>query len=179
MNIFDFIIFLPIVFGFIFGLFKGFVHELVSFLAFFAALLAAAVFTPVVKPLLVHLLSVSEKTGSVFAYILVFAGTIIAMFLSSKFIEKLISKIHMKWANSFAGGILGALKFAIIISVLMNVFDAFDSRFHVAKQEKKDASIGYYPILKIAPSFWKESKNIYDMHKSNHNPDSENGETEK
>lgn len=166
MNTFDYIIFVPVIFGFIFGLFKGFVYELVSFLAIFVAFLAAEILTPVVKPIVIGVFNTSEKTGNILAYIIVFAGTMLLMFLSSKFTEKIISKIHLKWANTLAGGILGALKFALIISVLMNVFDAVDSRFHIVKDDKKEASIGYYPILKLAPVLWKESKAVYEKQKT-------------
>ncbi|MGC3978085.1 MAG: hypothetical protein QM751_07550 [Paludibacteraceae bacterium] len=47
----------------------------------------------------------------------------------------------------------------------MNVFDAVDCRFRLAKPEKKEASIGYYPILKLAPTLWKESKAFYEQQK--------------
>ena len=167
MNTFDFIIFLPIIFGFIFGLFKGFVKELVSFLAIFVAIIAAEIFTPVIKPLVIHFFDLSEKTGNTVAYIIVFVATILVMFLLSKFVEKIISSIHLGWLNSLAGGVIGALKYALIISVLMNVFDALDSRFHLASQEKKETSVGYIPILKLAPTLWKESKEFYDQQKNN------------
>lgn len=163
MNTFDLIILAPIAFGLVFGLFKGFVHEVVSFLAIFVALLAAELFTPVVMPILIHMFSLSEKSGKTLAYILVFIAIIVLMFLSSKFIEKILSKIHLGWLNSLAGGALGALKFALIISVLMNVFDAVDSRFHISNQQKKESSIGYYPILKLAPTLWEESKKMYEQ----------------
>lgn len=165
MNTFDFIIFIPIIFGLIFGLFKGFVKELVSFLAIFVALLAAEIFTPIVMPLINVMFDFSEKIGKTVSYVLVFMTAIIVMFLLSKFTEKIISKIHLGWLNSLAGGAIGALKFALIISVLMNVFDALDSRFHFVKQEKKEASIAYIPILKLAPSLWSESKDIYQKQK--------------
>lgn len=165
MNTFDLIIFAPIAFGLVFGFFKGFVHEVVSFLAIFVALLSAELFTPIVMPILIHMFSLSEKSGKTLAYILVFVAIIALMFLASKFIEKILSKIHLGWLNSLAGGVLGALKFALIISVLMNVFDAVDSRFHLANQQKKESSIGYYPILKLAPTLWQESKKIYEQQK--------------
>ncbi len=165
MNTFDFIIFIPIILGLIFGLFKGFVKELVSFIAIFVALLAAEIFTPIVMPLINLIFDFSEKMGKTVSYVLVFMTALIVMFLLSKFTEKIISKIHLGWLNSLAGGAIGALKFALIISVLMNVFDALDSRFQFVKQEKKEASIAYLPILKLAPSLWNKSKDIYQKQK--------------
>lgn len=161
MNTFDFFIFIPILVGLIIGLFKGFVKELVSFLAIIAALVGAELFSTLFIPLLSSVFSFSEKTGKTVAYVLTFIVVLVIMFLLSKFIEKIISKIHLGWLNSLAGGALGALKYAVIVSIFMNVFDAVDSRFHFVKQEKKESSVGYVPILKIAPSLWGEAKKVY------------------
>ena len=60
------------------------------------------------------------------------------------------------------------MKFAIIISVLMNVFDALDTKFHFARPESKTESIGYYPVLKLAPSLWDQSKEAYQKSKNAH-----------
>ncbi|MFV0471940.1 MAG: CvpA family protein [Paludibacteraceae bacterium] len=167
MNSFDLFIFLPVALGLIVGFFKGFVKELVSFTAIIAALLAAEMFVFWVAVWVSDFLNVSEKTGKTVAYLLIFTVVLIAMFVLSKFIQALIKRINLGWLNSLAGGILGALKYALIISVMMNVFDALDSRFQFAKKEKKEESVGYYPILKLAPSLWKESKKIYDQQQNN------------
>lgn len=178
MNTFDLFIFIPIAAGLVFGLFKGFVKELTSFITVFVAWFAAEIFNPVFSPQIIRFFHFSEKTGATFSYILIFLAVIILMLILSKFIEKIISKIHLGWLNSLAGGLLGALKYAIIVSVLMNAFDALDTRFHFAKQEKKEASIGYYPILKMAPSLWKETKEIYEKQKQK-NTDKLEDENEK
>jgi hypothetical protein len=45
------------------------------------------------------------------------------------------------------------------------VFDALDSKFQFADPDKKEASIGYYPVLKLAPTLWKEAKKTYQENK--------------
>ncbi len=174
MNTFDLFIFIPIAAGLIFGLFKGFVKELTSFLIVFVAWFVAEIFNPVFSPHIIRFFHFSEKTGATFSYVLLFLGVIILMLILSKFTEKLISKIHLGWLNSLAGGVLGAVKYTLIVSVLMNVFDALDTRFHFAKEEKKETSIGYYPILKMAPSLWQETKEIYEKQKHPKTNNSEN-----
>lgn len=162
MNVFDYIIFLPIALGFVIGLFKGFVKELASFLAVFVAYLAAEMFSGQAQILLSAIFNFSVSTGKTVAYVFVFIVAILLTFLASKMIGKLLSSINLGWLNSLAGGVLSALKYAMIISILMNIFDAVDLRFHFVKQEKKEASIGYVPILKLAPALWKQSKEFYN-----------------
>ena len=102
------------------------------------------------------------------SYTLIFIITVLAAFLISNLTSKVLKSISLGWLNSLLGGVFGALKFAIIVSVLMNVFDALDSKFEFAKQEKKEASIAYYPILKLAPSLWQEAKKTYEENKYKH-----------
>ena len=47
------------------------------------------------------------------------------------------------------------------------------------KPEKKEASIGYVPILKLAPTLWKESKEFYEQQKTKQklSPETENEDT--
>jgi membrane protein required for colicin V production len=70
--------------------------------------------------------------------------------------------------NKFLGGLFGALKYALIVSVLLNVFDAMDSRFPLIKAKTKEESIGYKPLLKFAPKLWDETKKNKESENKNH-----------
>ena len=107
---------------------------------------------------------INNHTYKLFCFII----TIIIALLVSRLADKLISSISLGWLNSLLGGVFGGLKFAIIISVLMNVFDALDTKFHFARPESKTESIGYYPVLKLAPSLWDQSKEAYQKSKNAH-----------
>lgn len=168
MNTFDLFILIPIALGLIFGLFKGFVKEVVSLLAVVLAIFVAEMFSSAIAPLLGDFLNLSEKMAKTVSYILIFILTIVAALFISRLTDKLLSSISLGWLNSLLGGVFGALKIAIVVSVLMNGFDALDSRFNFANQEKKEASLSYYPILKLAPSLWKEAKKTYDKNKDEH-----------
>lgn len=165
MNTFDLFIFIPLALGLIFGLFRGFVKEVISLLAVVLALLAAEMFSPLFSGVIGKLLNLSDKIANTATYVLVFIITIITALLFSKLAEKLLSNISFGSLNSILGGFFGALKYAIIVSLFMNVFEALDSKFEFAKPETKTASIGYYPILKLAPFMWKQSKEVYQKNK--------------
>lgn len=171
MNTFDLFIFIPIALGLIFGLFKGFVKEVVSLLAVVAAILLAELLSGKFAPVVGSWFSLSDKMATTVSYTLIFIISVLLAFLFSNITSKVLKSISLGWLNSLLGGIFGALKFAIVVSVLMNVFDALDSKFEFAKQEKKEASIGYYPILKLAPSLWQEAKKTYDQNKTKHQED--------
>ena len=168
MNTFDLFILIPIALGLIFGLFKGFVKEVVSLAAVVLAIIAAEMLSDSIKPLIAGFFDFSDKMAKTVSYILIFTLTILAALLISRLTDNLLSSISLGWLNSLLGGVFGGLKFAIIISVLMNVFDALDTKFHFARPESKTESIGYYPVLKLAPSLWDQSKEAYQKSKNAH-----------
>lgn len=166
MNIFDLFIFIPVALGLVFGLFKGFVKEVVSLLAIILAIFVAEFLTGRISPLVGRWFYLSPKMAATVSYTLIFFITVLLAFLISNMTDKLLRNISLGWLNGLIGGLFGALKIAVVVSVLMNVFDALDSKFQFADQEKKEASIGYYPVLKLAPSLWKEAKKTYDENKN-------------
>jgi len=174
MNTFDLFILIPIALGLIFGLFKGFVKEVVSLAAVVLAIIAAEMLSDSIKPLIAGF---SDKMAKTVSYILIFTLTILAALLISRLTDNLLSSISLGWLNSLLGGVFGALKIAIVVSVLMNVYDALDSKFGFANPEKKEASLSYYPILKLAPSLWEEAKKTIDKSKES-NPEKTEEPTE-
>ncbi|MHB9055924.1 MAG: CvpA family protein [Paludibacteraceae bacterium] len=176
MNTFDLFILIPIALGLIFGIFKGFVKEVVSLVGIVLAWLAAEMFSNAISPFMGSFFNLSEKMAKTTSYLLIFILTILAALLLSRLTDKLLHNISLGWLNSILGGFFGALKVAIVVSVMMNAFDALDSRFNFANPEKKQASLCYYPILKLAPSLWKETKRTYDKSRENHQDKTEKSE---
>ena len=177
MNTFDLFILIPIALGLIFGLFKGFVKEVVSLAAVVLAIIAAEMLSDSIKPLIAGFFDFSDKMAKTVSYILIFTLTILAALLISRLTDNLLSSISLGWLNSLLGGVFGALKIAIVVSVLMNVYDALDSKFGFANPEKKEDSLSYYPILKLAPSLWEEAKKTIDKSKES-NPEKTEEPTE-
>ncbi len=166
MNTFDLFIFIPVALGLIFGLFKGFVKEVVSLLAIVLALFLAEMLNTSFAPVVAEWFDLSEKMATTVSYTLIFILTVTGAFFISRITDKVLRSISLGWLNSLAGGVFGALKYAIVVSVLMNVFDALDSKFSFADPQKKEDSIAYYPVMKLAPSLWKEAKKTYEENKN-------------
>ena len=143
MNTFDLFIIIPIALGFTFGLFKGFVKEVVSLLAVILALLAAEFFSGRLSPAVSDWFNLSGKAATTLSYVLIFIITVVGAFVLSRITDRVLRSISLGWLNSILGAVFGALKIAVVVSVLMNVFDALDSKFNFASPEKKEASLSY------------------------------------
>jgi len=159
MNSLDLFLLIPIAVGFIFGLFKGLVKELASLAAIVLGIYGAKLLAPAVSDILITKFDFSSKTAIPMAYLLLFIAIGIAFLLLAKMLDKLFDSISLGGLNKLFGGIFGGLKYALIISVLLNVFDALDSRFSILKSDTKENSIAYDPIIKLAPTLWEGTKN--------------------
>ena len=64
--------------------------------------------------------------------------------------------------NKFLGGLFGALKYALIISVLINVFDSLNQKFRFMTEDKQLTSVTYHPLLNLAPELWDEAMQYHE-----------------
>jgi membrane protein required for colicin V production len=158
MNSLDLFLLIPITLGFIFGLFKGLIKELISLVAIIAGIYGAKLFAPLVSEILINTFAFSPTTAHPTAYIILFIAIGIGLLLAANAIDKIFDSLSLGGLNKLLGGIFGALKYALIVSVLLNVFDALDSRFNIVKQQTKENSIAYKPLMKFGPALWEETK---------------------
>jgi len=158
MHNLDLFLLIPIVFGFIFGLFKGLVKELASLAAIVIGIYGAKLFAPMVSGFLIHKFDFSTKTAQPLSYLLLFIAIAVGLLFIASMLDKMVDSMSLGGLNKFLGGLFGALKYALIVSVLLNVFDSLDSRFSIIKQKTKEESIGYKPLLKFGPTLWDETK---------------------
>jgi membrane protein required for colicin V production len=158
MNSLDLFLLIPITLGFIFGLFKGLIKELISLVAIILGIYGAKLFAPFVSDILINKFSFSPTTAHPTAYIILFIAIGIGLLLAANAIDKIFSSLSLGGLNKLLGGIFGGLKYALIVSVLLNVFDALDSRFNIIKHQTKENSIAYKPLMKFGPILWEETK---------------------
>lgn len=155
MNSLDLYLLIPIALGFIFGLFKGLIKELASLVAIVLGVYGAKLLAPKISNIFVLSFDFSHKTALPLSYLFVFIAVAILLLMLTRMLDKMFDSISLGGLNKMLGGFFGALKYAIIISVLLNVFDAIDSRFSILKIETKENSIAYNPLMKLAPVLWE------------------------
>jgi membrane protein required for colicin V production len=146
------ILLIPILWGFYKGFRKGLVVELASILAIILGIFACAKFSDVVASFLgteVH--SMSSVYLSIIADVVVFLGIIILVFFLAKRIENVAKALLLGWANRLLGGIFGAFKWALLISVLLYFFDVLNSKADIVNAETLQRSFVYTHLVLLAP----------------------------
>jgi len=102
------------------------------------------------------------------SYLLLFITIALVLLLVANMLDKIFDSMSLGGLNKFLGGIFGGIKYALIVSILLNVFDSMDSRFAIIKPKTKAESIGYKPMLKFAPTLWDETKKNKADEDANH-----------
>lgn len=164
MNTINIVIIIPIAAGFVFGLFRGFIKELIGLAAIFLGIYGAKFLSPWLSEILTNTFSFSEKTSQPVAYIILFLIIVVLLLIIARLLDKLFDAVSLGGLNRFLGGLFGGIKYLLVVSVLLNVFDALQQKFSVISPETVQNSKLYKPVLKVAPELWKEIREHYDEH---------------
>jgi len=154
MNTFDIIIAALLLFGFVRGLMKGLFVEIASLVALIAGVYGAIHFSYFVSDYLKNHVSWDEKYVTLAAFAGTFLVIIIVIALLGKLFTKIADFASLGIINKILGGVFGALKIGLILSVLFIFFGKMNNTIPFVKQETLDASILYSPVKKVAPTIF-------------------------
>ena len=151
MNTFDIIIASLLLLGFVRGLMKGLFVEVASLVALIAGVYGAMHFSYFIADWLKDSVTWDEKYISLAA----FAGTFIVIIITIALLGKILTKIadfaSLGVLNKILGGVFGALKIGLILSVVFIFFGKMNDTIPFVSQENLKESILYTPVKKIAP----------------------------
>lgn len=139
----DVLILLPLAVGLVRGLMRGLVTELVAILAVVLGVVGARLWAPQFRLWILSNFTWPESVASVVAYTLLFLAVAIACNWVGKWLSRLLRAIHLGWLNRLLGGLFGALKWAIIVLVMVFIVSSLDDQFHFLKPEAKSQSVCY------------------------------------
>jgi len=148
---FDIIIAVILVFGFIRGIMKGLFVEVASLVALVAGVYGAIHFSYFVGDFLKERISWEEQYITLMSFAITFGIIVFAIAMLGKLFTKLADFAYLGWINKALGGVFGALKLALILSVVIMVFDRFNDTIPFVNEEEKEQSILYEPVKKLAP----------------------------
>ena len=154
MNIFDIIIAALLIFGFVRGIMKGLFVEVASLAALIGGVYGALHFSYFISDFLKESVSWSEEYISLAAFAGTFIFIIIIIALLGKMLTKLADFASLGIINKILGGVFGALKIGLILSIVFIFFGKMNDTIPFIKKETLDESILYEPVKKIAPTIF-------------------------
>lgn len=164
MAVIDIILAALLLYGFVRGLFKGLFVELASLVSLVAGVYGAIHFSYFVGDFLKDSVNWDEKYIAIVAFAITFIVIVLVISLLGKLFTKIADFASLGILNKLLGGVFGALKIGLILSVLLIVFDKLNSTIPFVSEEATQDSILYKPVKELAPmvfpNFLKVEENI-------------------
>ena len=88
----------------------------------------------------------------IISFACVFLLIIAFVFLVAKMIQKMVDGVALSAINKIGGAVFGALKFALMMSVVIFMIDAIEESYPMISFKTKEESLLYRPVGKIAPT---------------------------
>ncbi|WP_341966028.1 CvpA family protein [Flavobacterium psychrophilum] len=140
MEIIDVVLGALLVFGFYKGFKNGLFVELASLISFFVGVFVAVKFSYVVSDFLEKHVSWSPKTIQISAFVFTLLLVIIAIHSLAKIFTGIASFAFLGWANTLAGGFFATIKTALLIGVVLSLFQKVNLNNMIVSKETQESS---------------------------------------
>ncbi|WP_158839930.1 CvpA family protein [Polaribacter sp. L3A8] len=154
MNIFDIIIASLLLFGFVRGILKGLFVEVASLVALIGGVYGAIHFSHFASNFLTAYVSWKPEYISLASFAITFVIIILVIALLGKALTKIADFASLGILNKILGGVFGALKIGLILSVVFIFFGKMNDTIPFIEKETLEESILYAPVKKVAPSIF-------------------------
>jgi membrane protein required for colicin V production len=157
MNIaIDIIILLCLGWGAYKGFKKGFIIQSFIILALVLAIWGGFAFAPKLEPFIQRIFQTANVASYIISYIVIFLLIIILVYTSGIFVSKMIDAVTLGLINRLAGVAFGVLANALILSVIILLFNRLNDKKQFIDSETLEKTYLYKPIEKVAPAIFPE-----------------------
>ncbi len=154
MNYIDIIIGILLVLSAINGFRKGFIVELASLAALVLGIWGAFEFSDITTEFLIENFDMHTKYLNVISFVVTFVVIVILVHIVGSVVNKMVEAVMLGFVNRLAGLVFGLLKSALILSVVLVVFDRIDNDVNIISEDTKANSRLYEPVRSFAPGLF-------------------------
>ncbi len=160
MNIIDIILLLCFIPAIINGIRKGFISQVISLLSLILGAWLSYKFATMVGAWLGKWIETSQELLNVISFIIIFVIVAAVLYAVGKILEKTIKIIMLSWLNKLLGVVFSVLKCAIIVGIVVILFDAINGVIPMVSKEHVDGSVLYGPLKEVVYSVFPYFKNL-------------------
>ena len=143
----DWFIVVVLLCGLIRGYVVGAVRQAASLLGLVAALLFSVEFMDVVGEAMVTSLGLSESLIPLAGFTVLFLSVYLLFLALSRLVEQVLDSLSLSVVNQVAGGAVGGVKAALLLSLLFLVLSGLE----MPEQDTRDESALYRPVARLLP----------------------------
>ena len=162
MSVIDIIILIIVGIGAVMGLIRGFIRQIAAILGFIVGLMAAkslyASLAEYLHPYVTHSLTVAQ----VIAFVAIWMAVPLLFALLGSLLTRGFSAIALGGLNRLLGFLFGGLKYFLLMSLCVGVFEYVDSNNKLISETNKRASVLYYPMNNLTSFFLPVAKQAYN-----------------
>lgn len=168
MNYIDIALGLLLLFAAIGGYRKGLISELAALAALILGIWGAIKFSHITSEFLVENFDWQWEHLNIVSFFITFVAIVILVHIVGSTVNKLAETVLLGFVNKLAGLVFGILKSALILSIILLIFDRIDEDIAVLPKDLKENSRMYEPIKNLAPTLfpfidiWEEKENKDD-----------------
>lgn len=151
MTTVDIILAIILSIGLVRGLIKGLFVEITSLVALAIGLYGAIHFSHFVANYLDGRVGWSEQMIQISSFAITFVIIVLLISLAGKLLTKLADAAALGIANKILGAVFGITKMALILSVVLLVFDKLNNTLPFVTKESMEKSVLYQPVKNFAP----------------------------
>ena len=166
MNTIDIVIGIILIFGTVNGFMKGLFVEITTLVGLVLGVYGAIHFSYFLGDFLKDSVSWDESMIQVVAFAGTFLIILIALVLLGKAMTKIAETIALGFFNKLVGAIFGFLKYALILSIVLLVYDEINASVRFMEKKKTKESVLYEPVKNFAPAIFPNLVKIERKKKS-------------
>lgn len=160
MTIIDILILIALGAGVVTGYMKGFIRQLASILGLIVGLLAAKALYASLAQKLCPAVTDSLTVAQGLAFVVIWIAVPLLFTVVASLLTKALEAVSLGWVNRLLGCGLGALKYLLLVSLLICVFEFIDSDNKLISGTKKSESLLYYSMETFAGIFFPAAKEV-------------------
>lgn len=149
MNTIDILILICFIPAMVQGVTKGFIAQLTSLVSVILGAWLSFKFSNLVCEWLKPYLDIPQQILQVIAFILIMTAVIIGLYFIGKMLISVIRLAMLGWLDRCLGVLFAFLKTAVVVGIVIILFNTVNTNFHIVKESLLDQSV-LYPIFKDA-----------------------------
>lgn len=151
MNYIDILLCIPLVWGLYKGFTKGLIIEAASLIAFGLGVWGGIRFSDTCASKIKEWFNWQSPYLPIVSFAITFLLIVITVYFIAKLIQQLVEGMALSAINKIGGAVFGALKFALVMSVIIFVLNAIEKSYPLISFKAKEGSLLYEPVRKVAP----------------------------
>ena len=149
MGILDIILLICFIPGIVSGISKGFVKQVVEFGAILGGAWAAFHFSSSLSIWLGQYFSLDPVVLHIISFILIMLIFALIMNMVANLLTRILNIIALGWLNGVLGLIFGIFKVALVLGLLIMVFEGINNSFQLLKPGALDDSVVYNALKEM------------------------------